>query len=348
MQIRPTALEDFVSRVFQAAGVPVEEAGQAAASLVGSNLRGHDSHGVMQVSGYVRHLRAGTLVPGVELEVLSETPSLLVTDAGRGLGSVQTARLIERLLPKAKEQGVACATMRSAGHLGRLGEWAERVAQKGVAGLIATNDNGVLQCVAPPGGVEPRISTNPIAIGVPTGDGPRVLDVSTSVVANGKVRLKHAEGKRCPPGWLQDVDGQPTTDPAVRVREPRGSLLPLGGEEGGYKGFGLGLFFDMLVGGLSGGFSPPAPESALLLNNALLVIWTPERFAGESHFVGQVDELIAHVRSTRTKSGVDAIRVPGDRSAAVLEERTKNGIVLDDGTWKALTDLAKEMGVDVP
>ena len=348
MQIPPPALEDFVSRLFQAAGVPESEAQPVAGSLVGSNLRGHDSHGVVQVPGYVRQLRSGTLVPGAELKVLSETPSLLVTDAGRGFGSVQTARLIERLLPKAREQGIACGTLRAAGHLGRLGEWAERIAQAGVAGLVATNDNGVLKCVAPPGGIEPRISTNPIAIGVPTGDGPLVLDVSTSIVANGKVRLKLTEREECPPGWLLDSDGQPTTDPSVRFSDPRGTLLPLGGEQGGYKGFGLGLFFDILVGGLSGGFSPPAPADAPLTNNALLVMWTPERFAGESHFLGQADELIAFVRATRCKAGVDSIRVPGDRSKATLKERSAKGIALDDGTWQPLVELAQELGVDVP
>jgi uncharacterized oxidoreductase len=348
MQILSPALEDFVSRLFQAAGVLRSEAVPVAASLVGSNLRGHDSHGVVQVPGYVRQLRAGTLAPGVELKVLSETPSLLVTDAGRGFGSVQTARLIERLVPKAREQGIACGTLRTSGHLGRLGEWAERAAREGVAGLVATNDNGVLQCVAPPGGVEPRISTNPIAIGVPTGNGPLVLDLSTSIVANGKVRLKLTEGEACPPGWLLDADGEPTTDPAVRFSDPRGTLLPLGGEQGGYKGFGLGLFFDILVGGLSGGFSPPAPASAPLTNNALVVLWMPERFAGESHFLGQADELIAYVRATRCKAGVDAIRVPGDRSQATLRERMEKGIALDDGTWRPLVELARELGVDVP
>jgi len=348
LKIFPNELREFASSLFVAAGVNETEAGIVANSLTQSNLRGHDSHGVVRVTGYVKQLRKGELVAGAELTILNETPSLLVTDANFGFGMVQAVKLIDLLAAKAKEQGIACGTTLRCGHLGRMGEWTERIARMRLAGLVAVNDNGVLQCVAPPGGTEPRISTNPISIGVPTSDEPLVLDISTSAVANGKVLVAHKASRQCPEGWLLDSDGNPTTEPSVRFRDPRGTLLPMGGEQQGYKGFGLGLLFDVLVGGLSGGNCPPAPEGSSLTNNAVFILWDPEKFSGNSHFLSEADRLLQYVRDVRKKPGVDNIRLPGDRSQETAAQRTSEGIPLDSGTWQSMTALAEELGVEVP
>ncbi len=367
--IPPAELTRFARDLLVVGGALPEEATLVAESLIASNLCGHDSHGVMRVPEYVEQMRLGELVPGAELTVRRETASIIAADANFGFGQVQCRRLIDRLLPKAREQGVACGTLTRCGHVGRLGEWVDRVARQGFAGLMTVNDNGVLRCVAPPGGAEPRISTNPLAIGVPssrhtpcavspldqpdgthgvpdTSDGPLVLDISTSVVANGKVRVAHLAGKPCPEGWLLDADGQPTTDPATRFADPPGTILPLGGDQA-YKGFGLGLLLDILVGGLSGGFCPPAPDEAKASNNVLLVVWDPAAFAGQEHFVSQADELIRYVRSSRRHPGVDAIRLPGDGSAATRRARAR-GIPLDQGAWESLERLAAKLRVALP
>ena len=347
MHISSSELTQFTAELFVAADVSEGEARIVAESLVDANLRGHDSHGVVRIPDYVKQLAKGELVAGADLETLSETESALSVDAHFGFGQVQTVKLIERLVPKAKEQGIACGTMLNCGHVGRLGEWVERLAQAGLAGMITVNDNGVLQCVAPPGGTAPRISTNPVALGVPTGNGPLALDISTSAVANGKIKVAHIAGKPCPPGWLQDADGNPTTDPAVRFTDPRGTIFPMGGTEG-YKGFGLGLLLDILVGGLSGGLCPPAPPDAEGTNNVLLLVWDPSRFAGRSHFQREADKLIDYVRDTPRKEGVEKIRLPGDRAAESLNERSETGIPLDAGTWQALNLLADKLSVPVP
>ncbi len=347
IQIQASELQQFASALFQAAGVDESEADTVAESLVSANLCGHDSHGVVRVTEYVDQLRIGELVAGTDLTVLSETASLIVADACLGFGQVQAVRLIERLVPKANEQGIACGTMNNCGHVGRLGEWVERVARKGLAALMAVNDNGVLQCVSPPGGIEPRISTNPIAIAVPTKADPLVLDIATSAVANGKVLVNYNAGEPCPPGWLHDAQGRPTTDPSVRFTEPQGTLVPMGGEHG-YKGFGLGLLFDVLVGGLSGGQCPPANESAKLTNNVLLIIWDPVRFSGQSHFTTQAGELIRYVRSCSLSPAVESIRLPNDRCLATSRDRKTHGIPLDRGTWSSLANLAKQIDVTIP
>ncbi len=363
--IAPADLTRFACDLLAKAGALPAEATLVAESLVQSNLCGHDSHGVMRVLEYVEQMRLGELVPGAELTVRRETASIVAADANFGFGQVQCRRLIDRLLSKAREQGIACGTLTRCGHVGRLGEWVERIAWQGFAGLMTVNDNGVLRCVAPPGGVEPRISTNPLAIGVPLDDvehaarvrvdghasrvshgEPLVLDISTSVVANGKVRVAHLAGQPCAEGWLLDSDGNPTTDPATHFADPPGTILPLGGDQA-YKGFGLGLLLDILVGGLSGGYCPPAPDEAKASNNALVIVWNPATFAGHEHFVSQADDLIRFVRSSRRREGVEAIRLPGDGSAATQRTRAK-GIPLDQGTWQALQRLAAERGVETP
>jgi len=340
-------LTNFATALLQAADVDGDEALVVARSLVLSNLCGHDSHGVVRIPDYIEQLKNGELRAGTELTITSETPGLVVADAGFGFGQVQSGRLIDQIAVKATAQGIACGTMINCGHVGRLGEWVERAAADGFAALMAVNDNGVLQCVAPPGGIEPRISTNPIAIGVPTGGDPLVLDISTSCVANGKVFVQHMAGRPCPPGWLLDENGQPTTDPSVRFSEPKGTILPMGGEQG-FKGFGLGLLFDILVGGLSGGFCPPKRDTARMTNNVVMLLWDPAHFSGKQHFGCQADDLIEYVRQTKLIDGVDAIRLPNDRSATSRIERLKSGIPLGSGTWRALTDLATNLHIHPP
>ncbi|MDA0834580.1 MAG: Ldh family oxidoreductase [Planctomycetota bacterium] len=345
--IKPADLRSYASNLMTGAGAAEHEAELVAESLVASNLCGHDSHGVMRVLEYSVQMRDKSLIPNAELKTLMETTAAFAGDAQFGFGQVQMSRCIDKLIPKAKEQGIACGTLRSCGHLGRLGEWAEKVADRGCAVWLTVNDNGVLRCVAPPGGKEPRVSTNPVGIAVPTSQGPLVLDFSTSVVANGKVRVKMLSGEQCPPGWLLDAEGQPTTDPRVRFTDPRGTILPLGGEMS-FKGFGFSLLLDMLIGGLSGGFCPPAPDGARLSNNVLMVVWDPQRWAGTEHFLGEIDKLIASVRETPRVSGVDVIRLPGDRSRSLRTEREQNGVPLDEGTWRELSRLAQRFQVAVP
>jgi uncharacterized oxidoreductase len=339
-------LIDFAAALFRTAGVADGEAAQIASSLVESNLRGHDSHGIMRVVEYVGLLRRGDLVAGAEFRILSEAPSLLLADAGYGFGQVQCRRLVDRISIKAREQGVACGALRHCGHVGRLGEWVEQAAGHGLAALLSVNDNGAEVSVAPPGGTAARISTNPLALAVPTEGEPLVLDISTSAVAHGKVKVARLAGIPCPPGWIQDAHGRPTTDPEALETNPPGTLLPLGGDHA-FKGFGLGVLLDILVAGLTGGFCPPAP-TARPCNNVLLVAWDPERFAGHAHFVGEARKLIEFIRETPRKPGVTRIELPGDRSGRVRRERTQSGIPLPGGNWEKLVDLAGEMGVPVP
>src|SRR5262249_24678087 len=201
--------------LFEASGVPADEAAVVARSLVDANLCGHDSHGLIRIPQYLQAVAEGLRKPGAPFTVVKETPALLVVDGGWGFGQVQAHRLLERLVPKARRVGVAAGTLKHCGHIGRLGEYAEAAAAPRPAFLATVNNHGFGRGVAPPGGTEARIGTNPLCLGVPTGGDPVVLDIGTSVCAEGKVRVAFNKGQHVPDGWLLDAQGKPTTDPSV-------------------------------------------------------------------------------------------------------------------------------------
>ncbi|QVL33680.1 Ldh family oxidoreductase [Telmatocola sphagniphila] len=339
-------LTDFTRNLFIAAGVPAEEADRVSRSLVDANLCGHDSHGVMRVPQYLTNLREGKLTCNRPLEILTETPAMLSADASWGLGQVQAYRLLDRLLPKAKSIGLAAGTLRRCGHTGRLGEYAEWAAKNNLAFLGTVNSHGSGRRVAPPGGTEGRISTNPLCVGAPTPQDPVVLDIGTSAVAEGKVRVYFQKKEAVPEGWLLDSQGQPTTDPATIYDEKnRGSILPFGGSQT-YKGFGLGLLLDLLAGGLSGGECSRA-EAPLpgLGNSVLFVLFNIEMFGGIEHFLFESGKLTDYVRACPTAPGVKGITLPGDPERLTRIQRLKEGITIPIGTWELLVKEADRLQV---
>jgi uncharacterized oxidoreductase len=338
-------LRDFISRLFQAVRVAPPEADRVAESLVDSNLRGHDSHGVVLARWYLSQLESGELLAGAPLTVRHELPGALVCDGGLGFGQVQCREFVNRCCDRARTSVATCGTLTRCGHIGRLGEWVEQAARLGFAALIAVNDNGAIYTVAPPGGIDRRLSTNPIGIGVPTPGEPLVLDMSTSAVANGKLKIARLANREVPLGWIQDAAGNPTTDPQVMLADPPGALLPFGGDQS-YKGFGLGLLFDILAAGLSGGLCPPGEPDGKEWNNVLLVVWDPERFSGREHFLTQAKGLLEFVRGARCRPGVDRIQLPGDRSLETLRERSATGIPLSEEYLQPLREIAGKLGVE--
>jgi uncharacterized oxidoreductase len=340
-------LRVFVDALFRAGGVPDGEAARVAESLVNANLCGHDSHGVIRAVQYLDAIADGRLRPGAPFTVERQTAAVLVASGGWGLGHVQAHRLLDRLVPRAQGLGLAAGTLRHCGHIGRLGEYAEAAARQQMALIASVNNHGFGRGVAPPGGAESRIGTNPLCIGVPTRGDPVVLDIGTSVVAEGKVRVAFNKGQQVPPGWLLDPQGRPTTDPGVLYREPRGSILPLGGSQA-YKGFGIGLLLDMLVGGLSGApcSAPGAPN--LSGNAVLFVVLDIAQFAGAEHFLREVTGLGENVRSCPRAEGCAEILLPGDPERREASRRRQCGIPLDDGTWSQLVKKAEGLKVSPP
>ncbi len=341
-------LSHFTESLFNAAGVPAADSKVVAANLVGANARGHDSHGVMRVPQYIEFLEKGEYQNGVELKVERQTPAVLVCDGQWGLGQVQAHRLLDLIIPKAKDLGLAAGAARHCGHIGRIGEYAERAAADGLVLIASVNNNGGGQRVAPPGGTEGRLGTNPLCVGIPTADGPVVLDFGTCVAAEGKVRVYYINGKKpVPDGWLIDHEGKPTNDSASLYEAPHGTILPMGGSQT-YKGFGLALVLDMLTGGLTGGRSPYPGAPPAKGNNVLFLLLDPALFAGYDEMISEVTALAHYVRDTPLAPGVEAILLPGDPERITLAKRTAEGIPIEAAHWERLIALATKLGVKVP
>lgn len=346
--IHAPILRDFAARLFESAGVPPADADLVAGHLVGANLRGHDSHGVLRIHPYLDFLAKGIYQAGVDLKVETESPGVVVADGQMGLGPVQAHRLLERVLAKAEPLGIASGVMNRVGHIGRLGEYAEAAAARGMILLASVNNAGAGQRVAPPGGLAGRLGTNPLCVAVPTDEAPVVLDFGTSAVAEGKVRFYYTNDRKpVPEGWLLDSEGRPTTDPSVLYEPPLGSIRPMGGDQA-YKGFGLALVLDMLTGGLSGGRSSYPNAGGANSNNVLFIALDPAKFAGLEALVRESSGVARYVRDTPRAEGVDAILLPGDPERNILEFRTIQGIPLEPGHWARLVALAEAQGVAVP
>ncbi|MCY2962236.1 MAG: Ldh family oxidoreductase [Planctomycetota bacterium] len=313
-------LTDLTERLFVAAGVTSHESRILSAGLVGANLRGYDSHGVMRIPFYIAAMQDGRVRPGTPLKIEKETPALLVCDGAWGLGQVLAHDLVERLIAKASEVGVAAGTLRQAAHIGRVGEYAEQAAAAEMAAIICANSHGSGQRVAPVGGTRGRLGTNPLSIGMPGGkDGPFILDFGTSATAEGKVRVKKIASEKVPLGWILDPDGNPTTDPNQLYGNPPGSILPMGGDQA-YKGFGLAFLIEMLAGGLSGGLCshPNAPPP--VGNDVLFVILDPKHLGGLDHLRAQIGILEPFVRETPRRAGVDRVILPGTELVKLAEK----------------------------
>ncbi|HZZ80594.1 MAG TPA: Ldh family oxidoreductase [Gemmataceae bacterium] len=340
-------LTAFAESLFRALNVPADEATRVAQSLVLANLCGHDSHGMIRVVQYADAIKDGRLKPGAPFNIVKQTAAVLVVDGGWGLGQVQAHRLLDRLIPRAEALGLAAGTLRQCGHIGRLGEYAEAAASRNMAFIATVNNHGFGRGVAPPGGTQARIGTNPLCLGVPTKGDPVVLDIGTSVVAEGKVRVLFNKGQKVPDGWLLDPEGKPTNDPGVLYKEPRGSLLPLGGSQA-YKGFGIGLLLDMFAGGFSG--APcSAPGLPNMSGNAVFfLVLDIDQFAGAEHFLREVSGLAGNIKACPKADGVTEIMVPGEPERRSCALRRQTGIPLDDGTWSQLKALAEKLTVDVP
>ncbi len=340
-------LTDFSTRLLVAGGLAEDESALVARSLVGANLRGHDSHGVMRVPSYLDTFKKGEVVAGAPLTTLRDSPSIFVGDGNWGFGQPQAQRLTRKLIEMARKTGLAAGTLVRTSHVGRLGEYCEMAADAGLVSIMMVNTHGNARRVAPPGGKAPRLGTNPLAIGAPAPNGALILDFGTSATAEGKVRVKRIAGQLCPDGWLLDSEGQPTNDPNSLYGNPPGTIRPMGGDQS-YKGFGLGLMVEIFAGALSGG--PCIREVPLTQNGncVFMQVLDPAHIGGAEHFANEVAGLCDFVRSCPTIEGVKEIQLPGDPERRVLTERTATGIPLDAGNWAALVKLADELGVAVP
>jgi hydroxycarboxylate dehydrogenase B len=343
LRIMPQALNALVADIWKCAGSSDYEAQLVADNLVMANLSGHDSHGVGMIPRYVRSLHAGGLVLNRHATVARDAAAILTVDGNSGFGQVVAAEAMDLGIARARKLGICAVGLRNAHHIGRIGHWAEQCARHGLVSIHFVNVAGD-PLVAPFGGIDVRIGTNPFCAAFPRkGEPPLLLDFATSGIAYGKTREAYNKGLQVGPGYLIDHEGRPTIDPKVMHTEPRGSLLPLGG----HKGYGLAVLCEIFGGALSGGFTTHADtvmHDGVIINCMLSVIIDPERFDAQDA-QRQAADFIDWVKASPPAEG-GTVRMPGEPELAMRAEREASGIPIDAQSWKQIAQAAQVVGFD--
>jgi LDH2 family malate/lactate/ureidoglycolate dehydrogenase len=329
-------LEQLTQDILVAAGAAREDAAIVANEVVDAEACGYESQGLLRLESYVASARSSGRKP-TELQVLRDAPSAVTWDSTHGWGHVATKRAIEECVRRAKDTGACIGVVRNAGHIGRLGYYAEAAANLGAIGFVACSGNASSATSAPWGGREPRLSTNPFAYGFPHPSGDHVVvDVSTTQAARGKVLVAAATGKTIPHGWAFDATGMPTTDPNSAL-PPNGTLAPLGG----HKGFALSIVVELLCGGL-GGHYPPDVSTVFVAAYDPAHVTTSDSFAAA---VTATDELM---RSSALRPGFDSIRLPGAGAAARRRAAAQFGLTVTAEIWNTVRAAGESLGVALP
>ncbi|MBY0230487.1 MAG: malate/lactate/ureidoglycolate dehydrogenase [Gemmataceae bacterium] len=343
MRIRHDELRVLSARVFRAAGCDEAEADRIAVRLVEANLVGHDSHGVIRIPSYVQWLKDGKVVAGQSIRVVLENEALAVVDGGFGFGQSIGEQAVRVGVEKARRHGVAVVALRDSGHLGRIGDWPQLAAEAGLLSLHFVNTTGAGILVAPFGGIERRLSANPIAAGVPVGAGagaPMILDMSACTIAEGKIRVALNKGVAVPEGCLIDAEGKPTTDPRVFYGTPPGAILGIAG----HKGYGLAVLCEVLAGALTGGGCSDPAKAGRVVNGMLSIYLDPSRFRDSADYAAEIERFTAWVKSSAKAAPGGDILMPGEIEARTKAARLRDGIDLDETTWAQIEATGKSVG----
>jgi uncharacterized oxidoreductase len=350
--IKAKSLEDFVADIFATAGCSKEEGRRIGHYLVSANLSGHDSHGVVRVPRYASQKKAGTVVADVKVDILVDTPVIAVVDGKYGFGQTVTPQAIRIGIDKCKKNGLSAVTLRNAGHVGRVGDWAEMAAAEGLVSVHFVNASGSV-LVAPYGGVDRRFSTAPYCVGIPRpGQDSLVLDFATSIVAEGKVLVASQGGKKIPEGALIGADGKPSNDPHLLYGDytptgPRDHSKGTGAIQafGDHKGSGLAFMCEMLGGSLSG-TGATDPKRGKFANGMLSFYIDPKVLDPSGFFPKDVARYVEFVKSSRPATEGVEILVPGEQESRTRIERLADGVPLPDDTWAAIVETARSVGLD--
>ena len=325
--------------IFAAAGAPKDIASAVAASLVRTNLFGHDSHGVLRVKQYVSMIRSGMIKPSARPSVKRRFGATAMTEGGYGFGQIGARFTAELAIDLARQHGISAVTLGKNTHIGRLGEYTQLIAAAGLIGICFTSGTMFRGWVTPYGGRERVFGTNPISFAVPCGEaGTLLLDFATAGVAHGKIVLARAKGAPAPSGMMLDKRGRPTTD--ASILDDGAVLLPMGL----HKGSGLALMME-IIPTLLAGHRPITSDEFHFGNPTLMMALDPRAFDEDTDFRRHVDALSQRVKSTAPAAGFDEVLLPGEPEARSYRERATNGIPLPDAVWRDLRSLAEEQNL---
>ena len=339
------ALATFARGALVAAGMPDDKAQAVAAILIEGDLLGHTTHGLQLLPSYLREITSGSMCVEGEPEVIRETPAALTWHGRRLPGPWLVLQAMEAATAKARQCGTGTVVIRQSHHIACLAAFHQRATAQGLMMILASSDANSAS-VAPFGGLDPVFTPNPISAGIPTSGAPIVTDISTSATTNGLTGRLHQERGRLPAHWVIDGEGQPTDDPSVLFKEPKGTILPLGGLDSGHKGYGLSLMVEALTGGLAG-FGRADPRQGWGATVFVQII-DPEAFGGRGDFERQMDEVARQCRASRPVQAGRPVRLPGERGFQLAAQQRVQGVTLHPGIMEALQPWADKLRVQLP
>ncbi|MBS1825250.1 MAG: Ldh family oxidoreductase [Acidobacteria bacterium] len=334
-RITAHALLDWVTRIFEECGMGEEDAALLGDTLVAADMRGIHSHGVLRVPDYVKKLQVEGVNPRGRPEVVRDRGAALVVDGGNSMGQIGSHFAMSKAIARARELGVAAATVRGSNHCGAMFYYTLQAVREGMIGIATTN---ALPTMAPWGGTDKIVGINPLSVAIPAGvESPVVLDTAFSYSSHGKIRIYHQKGVEIPSNWAFDAEGQPTTD-AARALE--GLLQPIGE----FKGVGLAIVFGMLASMLGGaaygtelGNMVDGPAAGQ--DGHLFVAMDVAAFEDAERFRERVDGAVRQIRESRRVEGVEKLYAPGGLEAEIEAEYRRDGIPLNEATWRGLEEL---------
>ena len=337
-------LKSLVEVTFQAAGVSHEEATRIADNLIEADLYGHSSHGITLVPTYIDDLEHGRAISDQKAMIVTDQGPMIGLNGCKGFGQSIGIEAMDLGIERAQKYGVSIVGLANTHHLGRIGHWGERCARAGFASIHFVNVIASPK-VAPWGGTDARLVTNPFCVTVPHQPYPIVLDYATSSIAFGKLRVAYEAEKQLAPGLLLDGQGKPTTDPAVMFEDPVGALLPFGE----HKGYALAFMCELLGGALSGGMvQDHAPIDNPLINNMFSIIFDPYKLTSKEKFDKQVANLMDWLKASPPMKEDQPVQFPGDPEQTTRTKRSEEGVPLAPGSLQALLDCAENVGIENP
>lgn len=346
--VRPTKrfqardVQSLVARLATAIGVRSSDAEILARALVDADLQGVSTHGVSRLNIYLQRIERGLIDPKAELTIERNGGSVLALDACNGLGQVQAIKALDLLLPIARQNGIAAATIRNSQHFGALSYYCNRAADNGMILLAMTNCESAM---SPEGGYQAFFGTNPIAASFPTGKGFNIkIDLATSIVARGNIIAAQKKNQTIPEGWALDRHGEPTTDAQEALL---GTVLTMAG----HKGYALALMIEVFSGILSG--AAIGPEIGSMYKNLdrkqdvghFFCLLNIAAFLDPDDFRKRIDETIDRIKGSKRRPGVDEILVPGERSARNARANEARGIMVSAETQAELEQWCKRLNL---
>jgi len=344
MMFKQKNLTAAMEAIVLAGGSEPREARLVAENLVTANLLGHDSHGIGMIPRYVDALLEGGLAANQHPKATLDTGAMLALDGCKGYGQTIGHEAMQMAIERAQRHGSCIMVLANSHHLGRIGHWAEMAVAQGLVSIHFVNVISHAR-VAPYAGRDARFGTNPVCIGIPIpGERPFLLDMATASVAQGKMRVAHNKREKVAPGLLIDDKGLPTDDPRYAVVPPLGAILAFGG----HKGYGLAVACELLGGALTGGGTWHFDESKKqrVLNGMLTIVIDAARLGTAAAFQSETRQFVEWLRKGRPAPGADRVRLAGEPERETRAKRERDGISVDDNTWKEILAAAAKVKLD--